>query len=148
MPQKKFTQLDPGTSPTGAEITAHVQGGVSVRSTVLLDTLSDRSTVDTSPATLDFNFSFKQHRIFACPTSFSSPKTISLSNASNALTFKFSFLIASGAALTIPEGFLMDDVRYASGPNIWVPDGEGKFTGEAFYDGTNWFLKISASNFI
>lgn len=34
MAQKKYTQLTPGTTPTGREITAAVQGGVSVSLTV------------------------------------------------------------------------------------------------------------------
>jgi hypothetical protein len=150
MAQKKFTQLPAASALDGTEILAAVQGGVSVRTTTQdaanLSALTSL-TVDTAPGTFDFNFELKTERIFVCEPSFTGFKTINLSNFANARAFRFIIDISTGGAIlsftSIGSGIRMDDVRWSLSPDIWFEPGEGKFLGEATYDGTDWFVKIS-----
>lgn len=112
----------------------------------------DLVTVDTTPGTLEFDFELKQQRIFKCSPAFGgTSKVINLSNFTNALKFTFIFELSGGAGITfvsIGSGIRMDDARWSLGPDIWIEPGDGKFLGEATYDGTDWFIKISQGPYV
>lgn len=156
MAQKKFTGLPAAATLTGTEIAAVVQGGVSSKTTTQdIANLSsgglDLVTVDTSPGTFEFDFQLKQQRVFNCAPVFTGVKSINLSNFANAVSFQFILEISGGAALTfvsVGSGIRMDDVRWNLSPDIWIEPGDGKFLGEATYDGTDWYIKISGGPYV
>ena len=155
MANKKISELSTAGTLTGPELVEVVQGGVNVKTTAQdIADLSGLSSldVDTSPATLEFNFNSKVERIFICTPAFGGGlKTINLSNFSNAK--KFSFIIDSTGDLilrfvAVGFGFRMDDVRWELGPDQLIEYGAGKFLGEATFDGADWFVKISGGPYV
>lgn len=107
----------------------------------------DILTVSTTGGTITLNFASEEQRIFVGSASFSGPKTVALSNATNAKRFEFLFQITSVAAvLTFPSEFIGDtaDTRWNAGANTWTSDfATGVFRATAIYNGTNWILDIS-----
>jgi hypothetical protein len=158
MAQKKFTALPAAGALDGTEIVAVVQGGVSKKTTA--QAVADLGTggtltlvdVDTSPGTFNFDFEDNVERIFNCTPAFGGgSKMINLSNHLNALSFKFIIEISGGTGLqftAIGSGIRMDDVRWNLSPDIWIEPSDGKFLGEATYDGTDWFIKISGGPYV
>lgn len=107
-------------------------------------------SVDTSGATITLNFSNNGTATFFGSASFATPKTIAHSNDGNAVKYDFMFQITNIAAkLTFPAGYIMSDVRWeAVNPQEWEPAETGKYKATATYDGTNWWLEISASPYV
>src|SRR5687768_3370514 len=98
----------------------------------LIDSLClilDLTSVSTAGATITFDFELKQARKFLGSAAFATPKTISFSNATNALEFDFVFNVSNVAEiLTFPSNVIMNDVRWeATGAQEWEPDGTGWF---------------------
>ena len=152
---KKYSQVrteNPAATLTGAEIFVITQGGESVGTTVQEVAnfaggggLSVASA-DTTGATITIDFDESYQRIFFGSASFATPKTIALSNDTNAVKLDFSLNITNVAGvLTFPAEFVMSDVRWDTATQEWTPDQTGIFKGSAFYDGTNWILDISQS---
>lgn len=109
----------------------------------------DVSTVSTASGTITLNFDSRSERIFLGSASFATPKTIALSNATNALVLDFEFNITNAAAiLTFPSSFTMSDVRWDSGAKTWEPSDLGVFKAHAYFNGTNWRLDISQSTYV
>lgn len=154
MAQKKFTQLPAAGTLDGTEIAAVVKSGVSSQTTTgsIANIGSvDILDVDTSPGTFEFDFEEKKERIFSCNPAFTGAKSINLLNFVNAVSFKFIIEISGGAALTfvsVGSGIRMDDIRWNLSPDIWIEPSDGKFLGEATYDGTDWFIKISGGPYV
>lgn len=157
MAQKKFTALPAADPVDGSEIAAIVQAGVSKR--ITLQEIADFGggsvqivDVDTSPATFAFDFELSEDRIFNCTPAFGGvTKEINLENFANAKRFTFMFELSGGAVLdftAIGSGFMMNDVRWNLGPDLWIEPGDGKFLGKATYDGTDWWVEISGGPYV
>lgn len=122
----------------------------------LADSLVFKSTdyipvsVSTAAGTITLNFNNNATANFFGSASFSTPKTIAHSNATNATKYDFTFNITDVAAkLTFPAGYIMSDVRWEnSNAQEWEPAETGKYKATATYDGTNWWLEISASPYV
>jgi len=114
----------------------------------LIDSLClilDIATVSTTSGTIDFDFALKQARKFLGSASFATAKSITFSNATNAVEFDFFFQITNVAAiLTFPSSVIMNDVRWeATGAKEFEPDGVGWFKGHAELKGSEWMVDIS-----
>lgn len=107
-------------------------------------------SVDTSGATITLNFNNNGTATFFGSASFATAKAIAHSNDSNAVKYDFTFQITDVAAkLTFPAGYIMSDIRWeAANPQEWEPAETGKYKATATYDGTNWWLEISASPYV
>lgn len=109
----------------------------------------DILTVSTAGGTVTLNFASDEQRIFVGSASFAAPKTIALSNATNAKRFEFIFTITDAAAiLTFPSAFIMNDIRWSTGSQEWEPNDIGTYKGSALFDGTNWILDISQTPYL
>ncbi len=148
MAQKKFTQLPATSVPTGPEIAAWVQGGASVKGTILdiANFVTRRTIVSTATSTLTFDFSSRLKVVFVPNDVLASPQDVVFSNTDNAVEFDFIFQIFDVAAvITFPAGVGMNDVRWDSGSQEWTPDGTGYFKAHGVYNGSAWFVDISQS---
>lgn len=101
----------------------------------------DSATPSTAGSTITLDMNNQIQRLFVGSASFSTPKTLAISNATNALVFNFHFQITNIAAtLTLPSGWLMSDALFAS--NVWTPVTTGLYELGGSFDGTNWKIKI------
>lgn len=101
----------------------------------------DSATPSTAGGTITLDMNSQIQRLFVGSASFSTPKTLAISNATNALVFNFHFQITDIAAtLTLPSGWLMSDALFAS--NVWTPVTTGLYELGGSFDGTNWKIKI------
>jgi hypothetical protein len=122
----------------------------------LSDSFFNKSTdltpvsTDTTGATITLNFANNPVRNFFGSASFATAKAIAHSNAGNAVKYDFMFEITNtNAKLTFPAGYIMSDVRWEqTNPQEWEPAETGKYKATATYDGTNWWLEISASPYV
>lgn len=107
-------------------------------------------SADTSGGTITLNFNNNGTPTFFGSASFATPKTIAHSNDGNGVKYDFMFQITNiDAKLTFPAGYIMSDVRWeALNPQEWEPAETGKYKATATYDGTNWWLEISASPYV
>jgi hypothetical protein len=100
----------------------------------------------TGSGTLDLNFGGAWIMFFRGQTSFSTAKSITLSNDSNGYKFDFSFTIGSVAAtLTFPSDFIGDtsDTRWNTALHRWTSDATGKFRVTGTFDGLEWFIEFT-----
>lgn len=105
----------------------------------------DDATVDTSGASITFNFQGVVHRIFIGNSSFASGKLIAYSENTNALKYEFLYEITNVAAtLTFPSNSLVYTLTgsYDAPSKTWTPNDVGKYQLDASFDGTNWWIKI------
>jgi len=113
----------------------------------LIDSLClilDIATVSTASGTIDFDFALKQARKFLGSASFATAKSITFSNATNAVEFDFFFQITNVAAiLTFPSSVIMNDVRWNTSGQTWEASEIGIYKASALFDGTNWIMDIS-----
>jgi hypothetical protein len=108
--------------------------------TLYKSTLSAVST-STASGTITLNMNSIDERMFVGSATFATPKTMALSNSTNAMVFNFHFEVTSvAAALTFPSGWLMSDVNFTT--LVWTPPSTGKYEMGGSYDGTNWKIKI------
>jgi hypothetical protein len=107
-------------------------------------------SADTSGATITLNFSNNAAPTFFGSASFATAKAIAHSNDANGAKYSFHFQITDpDAKLTFPAAYIMSDVRWeAVNPQEWEPADIGKYKATATYDGTNWWLEISASPYV
>lgn len=107
------------------------------------DLLTNTSVVTTS-GTITLNFANTRDRIFYGATSFSTTKTIALSNDSLAKRLTFIFQITDTAAiLTFPSSFRMSDAMWgANGAYTWQALDVGTYKAKAEFDGTLWYLDM------
>lgn len=103
----------------------------------------DRTTSSTAGSTITLDMNSQSQRIFVGSASFSSAKTIALSNTTNALVFNFHFEVTNVAAvLTCPNTFLMADDNWNGTSDQWTPPATGKYEMGGVFDGTNWKVKV------
>lgn len=103
----------------------------------------DRATPSTAGSTITLDMNSQSQRIFVGSASFSSAKTIALSNTMNALVFNFHFEVTNVAAvLTCPNTFLMADDNWNGTSDQWTPPATGKYEMGGVFDGTNWKVKV------
>lgn len=103
----------------------------------------DRASSSTSGSTITLDLNSQKERIFVGSASFSSAKTLALSNTTNALVFNFHFEVTNTAAvLTCPNTFLMVDENWNGTSDQWTPPATGKYEMGGVYDGTNWKVKV------
>lgn len=101
----------------------------------------DSATPSTAGSTITLDMNNQIQRLFVGSASFATPKTLAISNTTNALVFNFHFQITNIAAtLTLPSGWLMSDALFAS--NVWTPVTTGLYELGGSFDGTNWKIKI------
>lgn len=152
MAQKKYTQLPSSSTEDGSEIIAYVQNGVSVQGTLqkIAKLYGGIISVVTTGATITLAFDNKSNPNFIGATSFATAKAIAHSNDTNGVQYVFIFNVTNVAAkLTFPAGYIMSDVRWeAVNPQEWEPAEIGKYKATATYDGTNWWLEISAAPYV
>jgi hypothetical protein len=102
--------------------------------------------LSTGSGTLDLNFGGQWIMFFRGQTSFSTAKSITLSNDSNGYKFDLSFTIGSVAAtLTFPSGFISDTSYpgWDTALHKWTSDAIGKFRVTGTFDGIDWFLEFT-----
>lgn len=109
----------------------------------------DFKAVDTSGGTLTLDFEGFSWRTFVENASFSSPKTIALSNSSNAMKLTCFFTITNvSAILTFPSIFKMSDARWDSIGKTFTPIETGYYKITADFDSDFWIMDISNSVYI
>lgn len=97
------------------------------------------STVVTTGSNITLDFGLLPGFIFNGFVSFSAPKSILLSNNTNARSLNFFFSITNVAAvLTLPNEFKMDDIRWDDIAKTWTPDDIGRYKMCAVFDGNFW----------
>lgn len=169
---KRISELPLATTPlAGTEELEIVQGGVNKRvasSNVgggggtwgsITGTLSAQTdlqaaldantvvsaTTSTAGATITLNMDSKVQKIHVGSASFSNPKTLAMSNTTNALDFIFIFEITDLAAvLTFPADWISDDFNFDG--TAWTPGEIGKYKMGGPFDGTNWHVSIVGPN--
>jgi hypothetical protein len=100
------------------------------------------SSTSTSGSTITLDMNSASQRMFYGSATFSTPKTITLSNTTGALVFNFIFEVTDVAAvLTMPATFLMTDANFDG--TDWSPLLTGKYEMGGSWDGTNWYVKIA-----
>lgn len=103
----------------------------------------DRATPSTAGGTITLDMNSQIQRMHVGSASFSTPKTIALSNTTNSLVFNFVFTITDVAAvLTLPADFKMSDVLQFDGTD-WTPLSTGEYEMAGSFDGTSWLVKIA-----
>lgn len=106
----------------------------------------DIELVVTSGSSINFDFGSGYQSIFVGISSFSTPKTITFSNTTNAKRFEFIIENSSvDAVITFPSSVIMNDIRWDEDLKQWYPDDIGVYKGAAIFDGTNWILDMSQS---
>jgi hypothetical protein len=106
------------------------------------------STVSTAGGTITFDFLGSTDKIFVGSASFSTPKTIALSNDTSAVRMDFVLEITDVlAVLEFPSSFTMNDGRWDTITKKWTALNTGVYTGYAIFDGTDWRLSISQDKF-
>lgn len=149
--------LSPASALDGSEIVGLSQGGSPRRVTTQdianlgsSGSVIGSSSLTTTGGTITMNFSDNIIMVFNGQTSFAAAKLIAHSNDSNAMKYDFMFEITNVAAkLTFPAGYIMSDVRWEqTNPQEWEPAETGKYKATATYDGTNWWLEISAAPYV
>lgn len=106
----------------------------------------DLLSVSTAGATVTLDFASKIQRLFVGSASFSSSKTIALSNTTNALVLNLVVTITNLAGTVIfPSTFTMQavDRRWDDSTHTFTPNETGKHEFSATWDGTDWNLKVS-----
>lgn len=139
------TQFPDNTTEIITELIMRTFGENSADSLLFLQTNRlDRQSISTAGSTITFDFDSRRDRIFYGSASFSTTKTIALSNSTNAVRLCFIFQITDVAAvLTFPSSFLMSDPRWNDSTYEWTAVEAGKYKAEAKYDGTNWYIDIT-----
>lgn len=95
----------------------------------------ERVTVSTAGSTITMDMNGRRHRKFVGSASFSTPKTIALSNDTAIEEIIFFFSVTDvNAELTMPSSFVMSDINFDG--SIWTPPATGKFMLGGSYDGT------------
>lgn len=158
MAKKKFTQLTVADALTGDEILAVVQSETSKQTTIqdvvaLVTGINEVGFTDlgTGSGTLDLNFGDAWIGFFRGQTSFGTAKNVTISSASNAFQFHFSFEISNVAAtLTFPVGYTGDfsDPRWDTDNRRWTADSIGKYKVVGTYDGAEWKVEFSTGPFV
>jgi hypothetical protein len=154
MADKKITELPDASLPLNdADLLEVVQGGVNKKApkSAVGDSVSQDLTVataSTASGTITLDMDSDVQKMFVGSASFSTPKTMALSNTTNALVFTFLFTITDLAAtLTWPSAFTMQEVdaRWNTTSNVFTATATGTLECSATtYDaGTTWRLKIS-----
>lgn len=105
----------------------------------------DSATPSTSGGTITLDCNDQVQRMFVGSASFATPKTIALSNDSNALVINFVFTITNVAGvLTFPSTFKMESfeqtalARWDDTAHTFTISGTGRHQFSATWDGTNW----------
>ncbi|HEY3406432.1 MAG TPA: hypothetical protein VGK59_23755 [Ohtaekwangia sp.] len=141
------------TVATAAEVNTGTENGKYVSPSAFTTSkhpLESVSTITTG-GTITLNFDDGSaddavQKIFIGSASWSTPKTLAFSNASNTLVWNFHFEITNVAGTITCSTCIMntDDPRWDSGTDTWqaLPGKTGKYEATATYDGTAWKLKI------
>lgn len=151
---KKISELPVASALTGSEAMEVVQGGINKQTTSQdLANISgggpfDQVSVDVSGGTITLDIDSFIQRMFEGNASFGTPKTIALSNDTNALVINFKFNLSNVAAvLTFPSEFRMQTVeaRWSAGANTFTPTATGVHEGSATYSTEDdaWDLKMT-----
>lgn len=102
----------------------------------------DTATPSTAGGTITLDMNSQIQRIHVGSASFSTPKTIALSNTTNALVFDFHFEITDVAAvLTMPSDFILTGDEWDG--SDWTALEAGQYEMGGTFDGTNWKVKIA-----
>lgn len=100
------------------------------------------TTTSTSGGTITLDMNSQTQRIHVASASISGPKTIAMSNATNALVFAFTIQITNVAGvLTMPANWVMSSINFDG--TAWTPPSTGYFKFAGTYDGANWFVNVS-----
>lgn len=104
-------------------------------------TILDSATPSTAGGTITLDMDSKVQRIFVGSASFATPKTIAMSNTTNALVFNLFVNVTNLAAvLTVPADWFMSDLQFDG--TEWTPPETGRYELGGSFDGTNWWVKI------
>lgn len=102
-------------------------------------TAIDKQQVDTSGATITLDMDSKSQRLFYGSASWSTAKTLAVSNATNAVSLIFVFQITNtNGTLTLPSNFMCVDARMVG--QVFTPLDTGRYKMRADFDGTNWWV--------
>lgn len=104
------------------------------------------TTTDVSGGTITLDLESLDQKMYVGSTSFGTPKTIALSNATNGLVIDFKFNLSNVAAvLSFPSSFTMQttDLRWNDGAHTFTPAATGLHEFSATFDGTDWHLKAT-----
>jgi hypothetical protein len=111
-----------------------------------------RNDVDTAPGFLTLDWLNQADLIFVGNSSFSTSRTVLMTNAAFGKRFTFIFVISDVAAtITFPGNFKMKSslVTWDSGTQTWESDfSTGEFKAYAIFDGTSWIMDISESDYV
>lgn len=100
------------------------------------------TTTSTVGGTITLDMNSQVQRIHVASASISGPKTIAMSNATNALVFAFTIQVTNVAAvLTMPGNWVMSSVNFDG--TAWTPPSTGFFKFAGTYDGSNWFVNVA-----
>lgn len=99
------------------------------------------TTTSTAGGTITLDMASLIQRMFRGTASFATPKTLALSNATNALVFGLLVEITDVAAiLTVPADWYMNDINYDG--TAWTPPEIGRYELGGTLYGTEWMVKI------
>lgn len=108
--------------------------------------VEDQATTVTTGGTITLDCNSQKKRVHLGSATFATPKTIALSNTTNARQFFFLFQITNVAAvLTMPSDFLLNDPNWDESANTWTPTDVGRYILAGYFDGTNWWVNISGA---
>ena len=138
-----LTSGSTGAGFTVALATSTISGALPVAN-LTAKYILDQATPSTAGSTITLDCNSQIQRSHVGSATFSAPKTLALSNTTNAMFFNFIFEVTNVAAvLTVPSDWLMstDDFDGAD----WIPPATGKYElGGSFDDVNNvWYVKIS-----
>lgn len=107
----------------------------------------DQDTPSTAGSTITLDMNSQIQRSHVGSASFSTPKTLALSNTTNSLFFNFFFEVTDVAAvLTWPSDWISSNVDFNG--TTWTPPSTGKYEfGGSFNDTSNeWYIKIDGDS--
>lgn len=107
----------------------------------------DLATASTAAGTITLDCNGQVERVFVGSASFSSSKTVALSNDTNALVIDFIFTITNVAGtIDFPSTFTMQtsDSRWNDASHRFTPSLTGKHEFNAVWDGTDWLLSVTS----
>lgn len=111
--------------------------------------ITDILPVITSGGTVTLDFASKVKRIFVGSASFSTPKSVVLSNNTEANEyFLFLNITNVAAVITFESDYLSNIPGWDSGSKTWTPFNIGKFKFTGVYDGTDWWLSMETEPYI
>jgi hypothetical protein len=119
-----------------AAITAEIAAAIAASTNVV-----DQVSASTAAGTITLDMNSQLQRSFVGSASFATPKTIALSNTTNALFFNLFINVTNVAAVvTVPADWFMSDIQFDG--TAWTPPETGRYELGGSFDGTNWWVKI------